>query len=200
MTEKKNPDRRVIKTKKAIKSAFIKLLTERDINDITVSDIAELADINRKTFYNYYAGMHELMDEIENELIGKIDEVLTEFDFTENKDTPYLVFGKLTSVINTDEELFGLLLGAQSNPGLTLKLVEMLKAKTKAVLMKYFKVREDKLDLMLEFMVPGMVAVYQRWFRSDRSKPLESVNSDINTLVFSGIKGYLDILFIDNAG
>lgn len=200
MTEKKNPDRRVIKTKKAIKSAFIKLLTERDINDITVSDIAELADINRKTFYNYYAGMHELMDEIENELIGKIDEVLTEFDFTENKDTPYLVFGKLTSVINTDEELFGLLLGAQSNLGLTLKLVEMLKAKTKAVLMKYFKVREDKLDLMLEFMVPGMVAVYQRWFRSDRSKPLESVNSDINTLVFSGIKGYLDILFIDNAG
>ena len=200
MTEKKNHDRRVIKTKKAIKSAFIKLLTERDINDITVSDIAELADINRKTFYNYYAGVHELMDEIENELIGKIDEVLTEFDFTENKDTPYLVFGKLTSVINTDEELFGLLLGAQSNPGLTLKLVEMLKAKTKAVLMKYFKVREDKLDLMLEFMVPGMVAVYQRWFRSDRSKPLESVNSDINTLVFSGIKGYLDILLIDNAG
>ena len=198
MNEKKTPDRRVIKTKRAIKTAFAKLLAQRDINDITVSDIAALADINRKTFYNYYAGVHEVMDELENELVGRIDEVLTEFDFTANKDTPYLVFEKLTSIVNTDTEFLGFLLGGRSNPGLTLKLTEMLKGRTKEVLMKYFRMREDKLDLMLEFMVPGMVAVYQRWFRSDRSKPLDAVSSDISTLVFTGLKGYLGVLLIDN--
>ena len=109
-----------------------------------------------------------------------------------------MVFEKLTSIINADEEVFGLLFGAPANPGLTIKLVELLKARTKEVLLKYFRVREDKLDLMLEFMVPGLVAVYQRWYRSGRSEPLDAVNSDINTLIFRGIEGYLGIMLTDN--
>ena len=66
--KEKTVDRRVIRTKKAIREAFAKLLTEKDINDITISDIAELADINRKTFYNYYDGIYQVVDEIENGL------------------------------------------------------------------------------------------------------------------------------------
>ena len=54
MQEEKKLDRRVIKTKKAIRNAFAKLISEKDINKITIKDIADTADINRKTFYNYY--------------------------------------------------------------------------------------------------------------------------------------------------
>lgn len=57
MQETTHIDRRVIKTKRAIKEAFAKLLTQKDINDITISDIAAEANINRKTFYNYYGGI-----------------------------------------------------------------------------------------------------------------------------------------------
>ena len=66
--ENRSPDRRVIKTKRAIKSAFAKLLSEKDINDITISDIAAVADINRKTFYNYYSGVHEVVDEMDEKV------------------------------------------------------------------------------------------------------------------------------------
>lgn len=52
----KKTDRRVIKTKKAIHMAFVKLLSQKSVNEITVKDIADEADINRKTFYNYYSG------------------------------------------------------------------------------------------------------------------------------------------------
>ena len=82
--KKKTPDRRVVKTKRAIKGAFARLLTEKNINDITVSDIAALADINRKTFYNYYAGVYEVVDEIENDIVSRFDEMLTEIDFKNN--------------------------------------------------------------------------------------------------------------------
>ena len=53
----KSVDRRVIKTKRAIRNAFAKLMVEKDINDITIIELAEAADINRKTFYNYYSGV-----------------------------------------------------------------------------------------------------------------------------------------------
>ena len=191
--KQKSPDRRVIKTKKAIKSAFAQLLAEKDINDITVSDIADRADINRKTFYNYYAGVYEVVDEIENEIVSRFDAKLTEIELTANAGRPYMLFEKLTAIINTNTDIFGYLLSMNPNVSLSTKLVEMLKAKTKAILQKYLDIEERRLDLLLEFMVTGMVAVYRQWFNSDRRTPVETINADINLIVFEGLKGYLNI-------
>ena len=194
MAEKqKTPDRRVVKTKKAIKNAFAQLLIQKDINDITISDIAALADINRKTFYNYYAGVYEVVDEIENEIIERLDEVLTEIDFRNNVNRPYMLFEKLTTVINTDMDFFGYLLSMKSNLSLVTKLVDLLKMKCKTVMIQYTDMEEKKLDLMLEFMVSGMAAVYQKWFNSDRSEPVEEISANINLLIFKGLEGYMDI-------
>lgn len=189
----KSPDRRVVKTKRAIKSAFAQLLNEKPINDITVSDIAARADINRKTFYNYYAGVYEVVDEIENDIIGRFDALLTEPDFEVNANRPYMVFEKLTAIVYKDPEFFSYLMGMNANSSLSIKLVEMLKSKTKAILTKYLTVEESKLDLMLAFMVTGAVAVYRRWFNSDRREPLEEISKSINLLIFEGLKGYLNI-------
>ena len=73
-------DRRVIRTKKAIRMSFIDLLKENEINDITVTDIANKADINRKTFYNYYNNVYELLDEIENEVTTSFEKILKEME------------------------------------------------------------------------------------------------------------------------
>ena len=189
----KTPDRRVVRTKKAIKNAFSKLLTQKNLNDITVSDIAVLADINRKTFYNYYAGVYEIVDEIENEIVRRFDELLTDLDLTANAARPYMLLAKLTSVVNTDPEFFGYMLSMNQNVSLSTKLVEMLKAKTKAVLQQYLVIEEEKLDLMLEFMITGIVAVYRRWFNSDRSQPVEQISADITVLIYGGLKGYLNV-------
>ena len=79
-TDEKKIDRRVVKTKKAIKNAFAQLLTEKEINDITISDIAEYADVNRKTFYNYYAGVYAVVDEIENDIVERFSALLADTD------------------------------------------------------------------------------------------------------------------------
>ena len=81
MQEEKKLDRRVIKTKKAIRNAFAKLISEKDINKITIKDIADTADINRKTFYNYYSGVYEIIEEIEKELVGEFEDLLSGNDF-----------------------------------------------------------------------------------------------------------------------
>ena len=197
MNTAKAPDRRVVKTKRAIKNAFAQLLAEKNLNDITISDIAALADINRKTFYNYYAGIYEVVDEIENDIVSRFDSLLTELDFTDNADRPYMVFEKLTAIINTDTEFFGYLMSMNSNVSLSSKIVEMLKAKTKAILLKYLDIEEQKLNLMLEFMVTGVVAVYQQWFNSDRREPIEEISNTVNLLIFRGLNGYLNIDIAD---
>ena len=190
-TEKHATDRRVIRTKKAIKSAFARLLTEKDINDITISDIAAVADINRKTFYNYYSGVHEVIDEIENDIISHVDEALTDIDFKSSLESPYRIFEKLTAIINTDMDFFGYLLSMNSNVSLSSKIVELLTMKVRALLKRSIEIEDDRLDLMLVFMISGMVAVYKQWFNSDRSEPVEELSRRMNVLAFKGLNGYL---------
>lgn len=60
-------DRRVRKTKQAIKYAFIQLLKVKDLEKITIQDITTLADINRGTFYLHYEDKYILLSDMEDE-------------------------------------------------------------------------------------------------------------------------------------
>ncbi len=51
-------------TRKAIKAAFIELLEEHPLNEITVKDIVEKCGINRNSFYYHYQDLPALIEEI----------------------------------------------------------------------------------------------------------------------------------------
>ena len=65
-------DRRVKYTKKVIKESFLNLLEKKDISNITVTEICELSDVNRGTFYRYYTDIYDLLKQIEQEFIEEI--------------------------------------------------------------------------------------------------------------------------------
>lgn len=186
-------DRRVVKTKRAIKEAFAKLLTQKDINDITISDIAAEANINRKTFYNYYDGIYEVVGEIEDDIVRLIDKEVTGIGFQNSLQSPYLIFEKLTKVINTDTDFFGYLLGMNANVSLESKIADLLKSKFKMFVLQDIEISELRLNLMTEFIISGMVAVYRRWFNSDRSEPIETISEEMKLLAFEGINGFMDV-------
>ena len=106
MNEPKRTDRRVARTKKAIRIALAELLSEKDINSITIKDISEKANINRKTFYNYYSGIHQVVDEIEDSVIVSLESTVNDVDIYEAINDPLIVFDRLTSVINSDFEFY----------------------------------------------------------------------------------------------
>ena len=57
-------------TKRAIKEAFLRQLTERPLHQITVKDIVEECGINRNSFYYHYEGIPALLEEI---IAGELD-------------------------------------------------------------------------------------------------------------------------------
>ena len=192
MDEMKTIDRRTRKTKKAIRHAFAELLSQKDINDITIRDIADLADINRKTFYNYYSGIYQIVDEIENEIVSTYEKVLGEVDIKRDLKNPYRIFERLTSIINTDLDFYGYLLSVRENVSLVSKIVTMLKAKTKEALHPQIEIDETTADIVLDYAISGMIAVYQQWFNSDRCQSIEEISSTISILFFQGFSGILE--------
>jgi len=55
-------DPRVLRTRKLIMNGFNELLTEKNFQSITVSDITSRASINRATFYAHFADKYTLFD------------------------------------------------------------------------------------------------------------------------------------------
>ncbi len=60
-------DRRVKRTKKALRDALLQLLENKSINEISVTELTTLADINRATFYFYYTDLIDMLQQIQNE-------------------------------------------------------------------------------------------------------------------------------------
>ncbi len=192
MEEKEKMDRRIRKTKKAIRLAFAELLSQKDINEITVRDISDLADINRKTFYNYYSGIYQIVDEIENEIVLAYESILGEVDLKRDLKNPYRIFERLTAIINTDLDFYGYLLSMRGNVSLVSKIVTMLKTKTKEALRSQIEMDETTADIVLEYAISGMIAVYQQWFNSNRRQSIEEISETVSILFFHGFSGILE--------
>lgn len=186
---RKKTDRRVIKTKKAIRNAFAKLLSEKDMNDITIKDIADVADINRKTFYNYYNGVYQLINEIEDEIVGSLEEALKGIEIRKCIQNSYIIFKKLTLIINRDMDFYGNLLKMRANANLISKITASLKFEVKKNFLEQIEMENKKLDIIADYAVSGMITVYQSWFNSDRSMSIEEVSQIVSTVCFMGIAG-----------
>ena len=68
MEAKKKEDLRVIKTKEAIHAAFRDMICEMPFEQITIKELTQRAQINRKTFYLHYAGLNDLLEELQEEI------------------------------------------------------------------------------------------------------------------------------------
>lgn len=67
------------KTQRAIRKVFLNLLNVKSFNQITVTDIIKEAELGRTTFYSYYTDKFQLLEEIEQELIGGFIHIMLEF-------------------------------------------------------------------------------------------------------------------------
>lgn len=75
------------RTKKMIRSAFVDLIEEKKlISSITVSELAERADIAKSTFYNHYEDVYSVADEIMKELMAELDEIIDAMEADNTKD------------------------------------------------------------------------------------------------------------------
>ncbi len=61
-------DARIEKTKKKLKSSVLQLLKKKNLEEITVKELCDTANINRSTFYVHYGNVVDVFEEITNEI------------------------------------------------------------------------------------------------------------------------------------
>lgn len=74
----RSEDRRVKRTKKLLRECLFALLETKSIDEITVKELTEAADVNRSTFYFYYKDINHMMIQIQNEIYAVFEKEVIE--------------------------------------------------------------------------------------------------------------------------
>ncbi|GEL07378.1 TetR/AcrR family transcriptional regulator [Salisediminibacterium halotolerans] len=67
-----NEDRRVRKSKHALKQSLVTCLKTKPLDRITVSELVRSADLNRSTFYQHFTNLDELYDELVRDTMNEL--------------------------------------------------------------------------------------------------------------------------------
>lgn len=75
MASATSTDRRIARSKRALRSALIELIEERGLDDVSVNDLCARADLNRGTFYNHFHDKDDLVTTLEDEVISDLERI-----------------------------------------------------------------------------------------------------------------------------
>lgn len=164
MKEKKL-DRRIRKTKQTLLQSLTKLMSKKKINNITVKELTDLADVNRSTFYLYYKDIFDMVDKIESELIDNFSKAYGKFskEATTYDDLLHF-FIYLFEFVQNNGEMFKIFICQSGEYTFIEKLKDAIKD---------FKIPLDNTSSEIEanycmpFAISGCIGVVQQWLNDD---------------------------------
>ena len=191
METAKKVDLRVIKTKKAIRLAFTELMSRKPLEEITVSDVAAEAMINRKTFYAHYASIFDIIAEIEDEVVASFQQMLAKKHFEDILQHPNDLFRDLNQIINNDIDLYGRLLTVSGTSNLVHKIIQMIRKQVCSAYQDEGPVDPQVLDMVVHFILSGLLAVFTEWYNSGQTQSIDKMSEQLSMLCIEGINGII---------
>lgn len=70
-------NQRITLTKRLLQEALIRLMNDKDIANISVSELCKEAGINRTTFYYHYGNQHDVLQEMEMSMLEELRRCLS---------------------------------------------------------------------------------------------------------------------------
>lgn len=185
----KKEDRRVVRTREAIREAFFTLLEEKPVEKITVRELCELANINRTSFYDHYLDYPDFLASIEKEfaenMLTQYDELYVREDYAEETMRKYLHLIRHSREI----KLLFSSIGSQSAQ----KIFEAaLKERTIPVWLQTGKIMPEQAEFLFRFIVSGGFAVIQQWYEGGFAQPEAEIVALMTKFITRGLYSFLD--------
>lgn len=154
-------DRRVRRTKRMLLNALTTLLAKKKINHISVTELAELADINRATFYLYYKDIFDMVDQLENETINVFTQSLSQFHNVSMDYNDTLNFYTYIFIfIKENSDLIKILLGPNNDQLIQQKLYNAIWEFYTLDQLNCFDVKQK---YTIPFLISGCIGIIKKW-------------------------------------
>jgi AcrR family transcriptional regulator len=169
-------------TKENLMKAFWDLYRLNKIEHISIKAITDKAGYHRSTFYEYFVDIYDLLNQLEDELLTKMEEEVIQSLRAEGNDNFVQIVADL---YEAQGEYLSVLLGEHGDPHLAKKV----KAKMGSALMSRFGLSETEIhtSYMIEFGLSAIIATITHWYRNNKNLPSKEFVSLVRSMLMNGI-------------
>lgn len=189
--ESPKEDHRTRLTKMMITNAMTDLLKEKPIQNITVKELCERAEINRATFYLHYENIYHLLEQMENDILIHLEKLLQE-NTVISRDIkaagPNAFISSLVIFFEKHKELCSILLGEYGDPKFVSKVIEISREKSVREYQKlYPQATSMQVDIFFTFIANGFLGLLKYWLNNDHI-PFSTLAANAEQIITEGTR------------
>lgn len=189
--ESNNVDRRIRKTRAMLRQCLAVLLKEKKIQDISVKEISEMADINRGTFYLHYRDVYDLLAHTESDLFNEFNEILDRHKITDLGGHPKPLIEEIFIFVKENSDMVRILMGENGD----MNFVNQLKGVVREKVMKPWasimrKQQMKEFENFYAFAVGGLIGIMDNWFEGGLAETPAELADLSERFILNGIESF----------
>lgn len=180
ITIKSTVDRRILKSQEAIKNAIIELMSKKNFDKITIQEIADKANVGRRTFYDHYMDKYDLLDKITEEHINELKRLCESASNLTFKDANITVFEYLQG----NYSFFSTMLASSGASSFHSRFLEfVIEGLKEEVDITQGKNKGLSKDVILKFFGTAIVGMMETFFTNEIPEPPQVIAEQVGILL-----------------
>lgn len=161
-------DRRIQKSKQAIMEAFVTLVQEKELENITIGEIAEKANVNRGTIYLHFTDKYDLRDKCLDYYLTKLTEACIQ-DHRVEKLASKSSIVRIFDHLEENYKFYSSMLSNKESPVFRKRMKEIFR--DGLITRLDLSEEKSKKEITVEFLVSAGVGVLEWWIYNSKPYP-----------------------------
>ena len=183
----KKEDRRVRRTKKLLTQALTELMQQKQVKEITVTELTDLADMNRGTFYLYYKDIFDMLEHIEDNMFQALNEILERHEKENVVQETEPILRDILGFIQENQEMVRVLLSPHGDMNFLHRLNDVLREKCLQFVRRVAPNEgEASFDYQYSFVVFGTAGLIRAWVNRNCAESTEEIAQMAGRMIRTG--------------
>jgi AcrR family transcriptional regulator len=190
-------DRRALRTRQSLHQALIRLILERDYDEITVGDITDAANVGRSTFYAHFTDKDDLLrsgaGHLRAMLLHEHGNAVAEEHRPERRPLGFSRF--MTAHLKEQHQLYRALMRGRAGPIMMDRfrqfLCEIVRAEL-AASAEVAKCRPADREFAVQFVVGAYMSIVAWWLERGGKEPPEEIDQAFQGLAMGSLRTLLE--------
>ena len=153
--------------------SYTRVTTKNRRKNITVTDLAEKAEITRGTFYNYYDNLYQVGAELQSEVEKRL---FSEYDNLSTASGVEKYIDELFIFLKDQENIYRELLSSNASIDFLRQLENSINKRVLMVLKKN-GIKDKNVETELLFTTNGAIAIIRKYYRGEIGLTLDDIRN-----------------------
>ncbi|WP_419568138.1 TetR-like C-terminal domain-containing protein [Ruminococcus sp.] len=162
-------DRRVRKTKAALRHGLAVLTKKKSIKEITVKELVEEVDINRSTFYLHYTDIYSMVAELESELLEEFKNAIDLYPPTNSEEEMCRFFEHIYNILNDNREICVALVSENGDISFIRQVETFVSERIKKIFESGMVKNVYDVRYVFDFCISGGMGLFKHWLTDENA-------------------------------